>query len=361
MHEHGPASTEGAPFVTGRWCICGFLLKQYMGGLPTKPNKTTHQNQTVSTIRETVSTSQQTTQQPDTIDHDSVRILVSTNTSSIPRAVSAFSAEFKCILGKGGHSVVYHMHGPDGPYVLKLPITNTECTLRAFKRERAAATNIAGCENVVKYKFFDERAHAIGMELHGDGLTIADIYWGGGKYEPTWKNVLWSLIAIAGAVAKIHKVGVIHNDIKPSNILVSNTGTPELWLSDFGCSVIGDPGTIYTNEIPAKDWPDGTIRYMAPEKLLTAKSDIFGLGLTMRYMATGEDHCRGMTDNEVLSYHSRGCRSFLPSTVPTKLATIIMSCMHHDARDRPTAARVVEQLCADGVIPPSMLDMPRDA
>lgn len=86
----------------------------------------------------------------------------------------------------------------------------------------------------------------------------------------------------AEALAHAHAQGVIHRDVKPSNLLLDYTGT--VWVADFGLAKDeADDQLTHTGDLV------GTLRFMAPERFhgeCDARSDIYGLGLTLYELAT---------------------------------------------------------------------------
>jgi hypothetical protein len=82
---------------------------------------------------------------------------------------------------------------------------------------------------------------------------------------------------VAGALEYAHGQGVLHRDVKPSNLLMDMNGT--VWVTDFGLAKGGDGEDLtHTGDIV------GTVRYMAPERFQgqsDARSDVYALGLTL--------------------------------------------------------------------------------
>ncbi len=89
-------------------------------------------------------------------------------------------------------------------------------------------------------------------------------------------------LQVAEALAYAHQQGILHRDIKPANILLDTQGTA--WVTDFGLAKADDSAEL-TNQGDIV----GTLRYMAPERFggrADARSDVYGLGLTLYEMLT---------------------------------------------------------------------------
>lgn len=101
-----------------------------------------------------------------------------------------------------------------------------------------------------------------------------------------WQEALRILVPIASALEYAHQQGIIHRDVKPSNILLTDKG--QSMLSDFGIAKILESGTMET--LTGTGVGVGTPEYMAPEQWTgeaAAQSDIYSLGVVLYEMITG--------------------------------------------------------------------------
>jgi eukaryotic-like serine/threonine-protein kinase len=130
----------------------------------------------------------------------------------------------------------------------------------------------------------------------------------------------------AEALEHAHQLGVVHRDVKPSNMLVNAAG--HLWITDFGVAMTqNDTGLTASGSLP------GTVRYMSPEqaqgdrRMLDFHTDIYSLGATLYELLTLEPVIRA-TDrtamlDEIQHQEPRPPRQ-LERTIPYDLETIVL-------------------------------------
>ncbi|MCB0976401.1 MAG: serine/threonine protein kinase [Acidimicrobiales bacterium] len=138
------------------------------------------------------------------------------------------------------------------------------------------------------------------------------------------------------ALASAHRQGVVHRDIKPANVLFDDGG--EAYLVDFGAAVHRDA----TPGLTATEMVIGTPGFMSPEQArgepATAASDVFSLGATLAFAATGSGPF-GSADPRVLMLRAAaGTTEKLPRTLGVELRRSIESMLAADPARRPTAA-----------------------
>ncbi|MFF1414548.1 protein kinase [Streptomyces sp. NPDC058289] len=144
---------------------------------------------------------------------------------------------------------------------------------------------------------------------------------------------------ISSALDHVHAHGIIHHDVKPSNVLLSEEGSPH--LADFGLS-----RTEHEHSISAPDTLVGTVTYMAPEQLLgqgaSKASDIYALGVTLLEALTGHQEYQGTLVEigiERLLHPPR-----IPGGLPGDLARLLKAMTGRDPAVRPDAAAVHSRL-----------------
>ncbi|MFF8268517.1 protein kinase [Streptomyces sp. NPDC016562] len=146
---------------------------------------------------------------------------------------------------------------------------------------------------------------------------------------------------IASALDHIHAHGIIHHDLKPSNILLGDSGSPH--LADFGLA-----RTVRDESHSSAEALVGTLAYMAPEQLLgrgaSTASDVYALGLTLLEALTGHREYEG-TPVQVGTAHL-----LTPPRVPEGLSAdlrlLLKAMTDPDPQARPDAACVQSRLQA---------------
>ena len=144
------------------------------------------------------------------------------------------------------------------------------------------------------------------------------------------------LIPIAQALAHAHGQGVIHRDVKPSNILITRTGEP--MLSDFGIAKILD--SEETRDLTSTGVGIGTPEYMAPEQGMgqaDERSDIYALGIVLYEMITGRIPFRADTPMAVLLKKSQEPlprpSQFVPN-LPASVENLLIKTLARDPSHR---------------------------
>ncbi len=151
--------------------------------------------------------------------------------------------------------------------------------------------------------------------------------------------VRWLAAGCAEALDSIHGAGLVHRDLKPSNVLVSPDGPRVI---DFGVARAAERIALTVTRGGV-----GTPAYMAPEQArdtrqATSASDIFALGATMLFAATGHPPYQGETVMDVLVRLATGPPDL--SGLPAELTDVVAACLERDPRNRPSSASLLARL-----------------
>ncbi len=148
-----------------------------------------------------------------------------------------------------------------------------------FEREARAMGTLAH-PNVVPLRDYVPEGPALVMAWMNGG-SLADRL---ARALPTPRRAVEIAQAVLLALAEAHRLGILHRDVKPANVLFDDAGVAR--LADFGVAHLGDRSATATAGVI------GTIRYMSPEQRegrpATAASDLFGVGALLFEMLTGD-------------------------------------------------------------------------
>ena len=221
--------------------------------------------------------------------------------------------------------------------VLRSPYTNDEEFVERFRREARSAASLSHPNIVPVYDRGDteDGSHYIAMEYVSGG-TLKERLDERGPIEPD--RALAATAQVAEALWAAHERGVIHRDIKPQNILLTETG--HLKVTDFGIARAASAVTISaTNAV------FGTAGYLSPEQALgepaTPRSDVYSLGIVLYEMLTGVVPFRADNPVAVCMKHVteplRPPRKLDP-TIPAAVDALVAKMLAKDPADRPGSA-----------------------
>ncbi len=243
------------------------------------------------------------------------------------------------ILGHGGMGTVYRAvheitNRTIALKVVDFSLAGLGTSLEQMTQEAMAMASLRHPHVVTCYSLGEDRQRLyLALELMSGGDTAGLVRRSGGRLD---EAVIRSLAtACVRGLAAIHRAGLVHRDIKPSNILLDETGVPK--LADFGLAGFtapspGNPALL----------PGGTPSFMPPEcidgeALADIRGDIYSLGVTMRFWATGTspflDKSPYLTLQRVLEGAAPDLHHARPDLSP-ELCAMIARAMHRDRAQR---------------------------
>ena len=250
-------------------------------------------------------------------------------------------------VGSGGMADVYmakdhKLNRNVAVKVLKSEYVEDEKFLKKFETEAQAVARLSHQNIVNIYDVgMEDGINYIVMEL-AEGITLKEYIRKKGYLSP--KETVEISTQIASAISHAHKNHIIHRDIKPQNILVSDTGI--IKVTDFGIAKATSSNTV-TSTATAM----GSVHYISPEqakgRFCDEKSDIYSLGITMYEMVTGHvpfDRENGVTIALMHLQNEITPPSQIRDGIPDSLEKIILKCTMKKPEERYQTA---DDLIAD--------------
>ena len=251
------------------------------------------------------------------------------------------------LIGSGGHGLVFLAHDPTlaRNVALKIPRPEWLASHRhpgRFLRKARALARLDHPGIVPIYDFGESGSVCYLATAHIDGPNLAE--WLARQPEsPSPKTAAKLLLSLTEAIAHAHSRGVLHLDLKPSNVLLDWCDDPDGHLpriTDFGLAKLLDDTRDETRtETPAF----GTPRYMSPEQAAGDRSrfgpttDVYGLGAILSEILGGP------TLNPTIDSARSGVVS--RPEIPEPLRQILARCLKRSPQDRyPTALALAEDL-----------------
>ncbi|MDK2586152.1 Stk1 family PASTA domain-containing Ser/Thr kinase [Romboutsia sedimentorum] len=252
-------------------------------------------------------------------------------------------------VGDGGMAFVYEakdrlLNRTVAVKVLRPEFVDDEEFLGKFKREAEAVASLSHPNIVNVYDVGEDgKVHYIVMEFI-DGQNLKEIIKNEGTLDEYTALDITKQIAMA--LSSAHKKGIVHRDIKPHNILISNEGRI-VKVADFGIakavsnSTMTNIGSII-----------GSVHYFSPEqakgKFVTSNADLYSLGIVLYEMLIGKVPFRGDSPISIALQHINDEIEFTPEekiSIPQSVRTIIKKLTEKSSVNRyQTAEEVIEDI-----------------
>lgn len=274
--------------------------------------------------------------------------------ASDPRRIGAY--DILAHLGVGGMGTVYLGRSPDSTLVaIKLVHSHLAMDREfrgRFSREVQAGRRVPPfCSaRVLDSGEYDRRPYLVTEYI--DGIPLSQYVAEDGPLDlPSLHSLA---LGTAAGLAAIHTAGLVHRDVKPSNIMLTMGGVR---IIDFGIARALDDSTSFTRSGVVM----GSLGWAAPEQLCgetpSPAMDIFGWGCVMGFAATGE-HPFGGTDLNTYAWRVLHQRPDL-SGVPEPLRSLIRSALDRSPQLRPTAKDLLQELIDPKRVPKHSLGLSR--
>ena len=257
-------------------------------------------------------------------------------------AGTVFAGRYRIVglLGKGGMGEVYRADDLTlgQPVALKfLPevLATDGAALSRFHREVRVSRQVSH-RNVCRVHDIGEidGQHFLSMEFIR-GEELSSLMRRIGRLPPD--KAIEIARQLCAGVAAAHDNGVLHRDLKPANIMIDSVGNVR--ITDFGLAGLAE-------ELRSEEAVAGTPSYMSPEQIegteLSARSDIYSLGLVLYELFTGKKAFEANSLVQLMHLRRNETTPTLPSTLVKDLdpavERVILRCIEKDPEKRPQSA-----------------------
>ncbi|MBS0525645.1 MAG: serine/threonine protein kinase [Proteobacteria bacterium] len=235
----------------------------------------------------------------------------------IPVQIGRYVVE--SLVGAGGMGQIYKAHDPDIRRTVAIKLISTRLMssvdrseyVRRFRREAEAAARCAHPNIVAIYDYaMHEGQPFLAMEfVHG--MSVRQMI---DERPMAVPDAIRVMLEVLDALASAHEQGVIHQDVKPANILLTQQMRAK--VTDFGISRFAN------TDITSISSSMGTPNYMAPEQCrggpVDHRADLFAAGATLFEMVAGERAFGGRSSAEVTHHIMHDRLPLLPAAVRSK-------------------------------------------
>ncbi|MEH0844060.1 protein kinase [Micromonospora sp. CPCC 205711] len=263
-------------------------------------------------------------------------------------------------IGLGGMAEVWRaddevLHRPVAVKALATPLVADPELRATIQREARAAARLAHPHVTQVYDYGEAPLPGgavvpyLVMELV-EGRSLADRLSAG---PLAWPDAVRTAGQVAAALAAAHRLGVVHRDVKPANVMLTETGAKVL---DFGIAALAGPRSPLTGQ--PGELMMGTPAYFAPERMTPGPpnpaSDVYALGALLYRSLTGRAPLPVQTWEDALEVHAR--RAPVPPLqipgLPADLAALTLACLDADPGRRPTARQLATRFGAGRSVEP---------
>jgi outer membrane protein assembly factor BamB len=263
-----------------------------------------------------------------------------------PRQVGSYLLQAR--IGAGGMGEVFLGRSPGGRAVALKVIhaaLATDPDFRArFRREVSAARAVTGAFTAPVVDADPEADQPWLATAYLPGISLDDAVTGFGPWPAPPVYLLGA--GLAEALVSIHRAGVVHRDMKPSNILLTRDGPRVI---DFGIARAAEAATITQTGMAV-----GSPSYMAPEQASGGETgppgDVFALGAVLTYAATGKAPFGGGSIPQLV-YRIVHEQPNLEGITDPALRSLVAACLDKDPSRRPTAVQLLDRIAQPPAVP----------
>src|SRR5438876_5784183 len=267
---------------------------------------------------------------------------------AMPATIAGGRYQLRCLLGEGGKKRVYLATDTRLDRDVAIALIKTEgldeAGLARVRREARAMGKLGDHPHIVTVFYIGEEAgQPYIVSQHMPGGSVDDLLQAADRHRLPIEQTLRIADEVCRALQHAHDCGVVHRDVKPSNVWLTADGTAK--LGDFGLAVARDRSRLTVEGMMV-----GTVAYMPPEQALgrppEARSDLYALGAMLYEMVTGRPPFLGDDAVAIISQHLNTAPvapSWHNAQVPRAREALILRLLAKAPDDRPPTASAVEQ------------------
>lgn len=256
-------------------------------------------------------------------------------------------------LGEGGMGRVY--------LVQDQVLDNRELALKTLRREKMSSSRLRSFQD--EFRILSSFSHPHIEEVYDYGeihdgpeedlnqFFFTSKYYEGSEIdnvldEDDWEQLYGYIVQICRGLQFLHSRGLVHYDVKPGNLLVTQEHESKVKLIDFGLAS--------RKKTEEGESISGTVPYIAPEVIqrdsVDGRVDLYSLGVTLHELVLGERPFQGNNTDEIFRKHLNASPPISKETnenIPQGLQDLISQLLRKDPEQRLSSASTVIQLVSD--------------
>jgi serine/threonine protein kinase len=240
--------------------------------------------------------------------------------------------------GQGGMATVFKAYHAALDRYVALKVMHTAFTedptfLERFQREALVVAKLDHPHIVPIFDYSNEEGRPYLVMKYIEGVTLKEKLK---KFRPTYKEMLPIIEDVGSALTYAHELGIVHRDVKPSNVLISKEG--KVYLTDFGLARMAQVSTTTLTS----DQMIGTPQYISPEQATSSpnldyRTDIYSFGVLIYEMVVGQVPFNADTPFAIIHDHiytPLPLPSILNPSCPESIERVLLKALAKDPTDR---------------------------
>jgi class 3 adenylate cyclase len=265
---------------------------------------------------------------------------------AMPASIAGGRYELRRLLGEGGKKRVYLATDTRLERDVAIALIKTEgldeAGLARVRREARAMGRLGDHPHIVTvFDVGEEDGRPFIVSQYMAGGSVDDLLQAAAQHRLPVDQTLRIASELCRALQHAHECGVVHRDVKPSNVWLTADGTAK--LGDFGLAVARDRSRLTVEGMMV-----GTVAYMPPEQALgrtpEPRTDLYAFGAMLYEMVTGRPPFLGDDAIAIVSQHLNTtpvAPSWHNGEVPRALETLVLQLLAKSPEDRPASAAAV--------------------